>query len=116
MFPRSLNLIGPPCEGGSLVIVPRSQHSGHGGAGAEAGAGSASDGGNMRRRELRLPVHMRAGPPKKLLIRSTSLGSDAEFSNEIHATFLAGFEVSSARSRVLPVYTAVFRWGGKHLT
>ncbi|CAM9280554.1 unnamed protein product [Ascophyllum nodosum] len=90
-FPRALNLVGPPCEGGHLVIRSPRTHGGDSGG----GNGDTDD-----TRVLRLAVSLRAGPPARVLIRSPALGVK-EFSNEIQATQLAGFKVNDLEVRVV---------------
>ena len=68
-LPLGFNLLGPPCDGGALLV-----------------------GG------LRLPVELRAGPPTALLIRSARLGADA-YTRKISASKPAGFEVGRREGR-----------------
>lgn len=115
-FPRSLNLVGPPCEGGHLLIMsPRLSSGENGGAAAAAkslpvrgslasGRGGRSNGTGdsvtamATAHVLRLAVSVKAGPPVKVLIRSPKLGAE-EFSSEIRATLLAGLKVNREGGR-----------------
>lgn len=87
--------MGPPCEGGHLLIrSPRVDSGGDRGSpvGGSGGRRRTGDTGDDIARVLRLAVSIRAGPPAKVLIRSPALGVE-EFSSEIRTTQLAGFKV-----------------------
>lgn len=58
-FPRSFNLVGPPCSTGEIIIRSPGGHF----------AGDARN-----KSELRLAVSIVAGPPTAVKIRSRSLG------------------------------------------
>lgn len=91
-FPRSFNLIGPPCTGGAILIrTPEGQRAG--------GAGGKN--------ELRLAVSAVAGPPAMVKIRSYSLGV-AEWSSDTgRVSQQAPFKV---RKWALLVGSSLPRW------
>lgn len=91
-FPRALNLVGPPCEGGHLLIRSPRVDSGDDRGSPGGGTRRTGDTGGDNARVLRLAVSIKAGPPAKVLIRSPALGVE-EFSSEIRTTQLAGFKV-----------------------
>lgn len=92
-FPRSFNLLGPPCTGGA-ILIQRAQ--------------LAGDDGN--RCELRLAVSMVAGPPAVVMVRSRALGV-AEWSADTgNVSPQARFQVSGCLIRSLPS-CSMFRSG-----
>lgn len=84
--------MGPPCEGGHLLIRSPRVDSGDDRGSPGGGTRRTGDTGGDNARVLRLAVSIKAGPPAKVLIRSPALGVE-EFSSEIRTTQLAGFKV-----------------------
>lgn len=119
-FPRSLNLVGPPCEGGHLIISPRwnaidEDAGGTAGSGARGGSGSGSGSGagsSPRNaddtRVLRLAVSIKAGAPARVLIRSPSMSAE-EYTSDIRATLLAGFKVKIGVFMCVYIYGQIAR-------
>lgn len=89
--------MGPPCEGGHLLIRSPRVDSGNDRGSPGGGRRRTGDTGDDIARVLRLAVSIRAGPPAKVLIRSPALGVE-EFTSEIRTTQLAGFKVGGCSS------------------